>query len=128
MNASKVPGTTIELILKHFTYSELPACFLTRPLFAVNNVWLGKAMHNMLAQFGSAWSGFAPNISDPTDSPLAGGIKRIIIRMIQTQPEDRMHMGEVVPRLAALMAGNVLHNHTMLDYYKVNGIAVTLFW
>ena len=83
-------------------------------MFAVNEVWLGKAMHNMLQQFGSAWGGFAPRIDDPTDSPLAGGIKRIIIRMIQTQPGDRIQMEEIVPKFAALMAGNVLRNHTTL--------------
>jgi hypothetical protein len=67
-------------------------------------------MHNMLQQHGSAWGGFVPKLDEPTDSPLASGIKKIITRMIQTQPGDRIPMDQVVPKLAALMAGKVLRN------------------
>ena len=59
-------------------------------------------MYEMQEKFGSEWSGFTPDISKPTDTPLETAIKRVIKRMIQPLPADRMSMAEVVSKFAEL--------------------------
>ena len=67
----------------------------------MNGKSIGQAMYEMQLQFGSEWS-FTPDIYKPTDTPLETDIKRVIKRMIQPLPADRMSMAEVVSKFAEL--------------------------
>ena len=65
-------------------------------------------MYEMQLQFGSEWS-FKPDIYKPTDTPLETDIKRVIKRMIQPHPADRMSMAEVVRKFAELRSKYIPH-------------------
>jgi hypothetical protein len=81
----------------------------------VNDVSLGEAMRDMAKRFGATWSGFSPNIGKPTDSPLAVEIKKIITKMIRSQPSDRILINRVVKRLAGLKNGTLQQFHDGVD-------------
>ena len=72
-------------------------------MFTVEGKSLGYIMWQMTTLHGTTWSGFTPNIDKPDDGPVQKAIKKILRKMLQPQPSDRISITEVMQRLSAVI-------------------------
>ena len=68
-------------------------------LFTVRGKSLGFAMRQMTKE----WTGFTPKIDKSDDGPAQKAIKKILSKMLQAEPKDRISITEVLERLSAVI-------------------------